>query len=99
MAGFCCTLPLIVITSIYFVIRLDVMYYNQESNVQAVEQIDGLPIGSVLNFTLGEPTSKEDFYFRILFNLWDHDTYRNPQDLDKIGVLSLSLESDFFDVD
>lgn len=60
---------------------------------------DAYPEGTIFNFTTGQTTPDEHYDFKLMVNLWDHVSFRNPLDLNRIGELKFFMFQTYFDVE
>jgi hypothetical protein len=81
------TVLVIGVSSVYLLLRLDVLMNFKETDITSLETKNALPNGTVFNLTVGDHTDEESLDFKIMIDFWDFDTFLPPVDMDNIGTV------------
>ena len=90
--GLFCTILVIIVSTVYLTLRLDILINRGDSNVIVLKSKNAFPSDTVQNITIGD----ELYDFRVMFSHWDLDT-NIPLDKDRIGILGFYEVHDYWD--
>ena len=93
--GLLFTMPVIVISAIYMISRLQILIGKHETTIIVTEDLH-TPFVE-FNFTTSEPTPDESYTFQFVWSVFDTVTLQPPADLAKIGHVSMYITEFYYD--